>query len=108
MAPPGAAWRSGCMFNEIIRRQGIALDPARIEARLDEMAGAYGDAAALKRAYRQNADAMRQVESMALEDQVVDWILAHAKVQRRRPRLQGSDEVRGLIRAPALEMPAGH
>ena len=71
----------GLIFNDIIRRQGLALDPARTEARLDEMAGAYGDAAALKRAYRQNADALRQVESIALEDQVVDWILAHAKVR---------------------------
>jgi trigger factor len=44
------------------------------------MVGAYGDATALKRAYLQNADAMRQVESLTLEDQVVDWILAHAKV----------------------------
>jgi hypothetical protein len=34
----------------------------------------------MKRAYMQNADAMRQVESLALEDQAVDWILAHAKV----------------------------
>jgi trigger factor len=45
------------------------------------MVGAYGDAAAMKRAYQQNADAMRQVESLALEDQVVDWILDHAKVR---------------------------
>ena len=37
----------------------------------------------LKRAYLQNADAMRQVESLALEDQVVDWILAHAKVHEK-------------------------
>ena len=44
------------------------------------MVSAYGDAAAMKRAYLQNADAMRQVESLALEDQAVDWILAHAKV----------------------------
>ena len=44
------------------------------------MVGAYGDAAAMKRAYQKNADAMRQVESLALEDQVVDWILSHAKV----------------------------
>jgi trigger factor len=50
---------------------------------LDEMVGAYGDAAALKRAYQQNADAMRQVESLALEDQVVDWILEHAKVREK-------------------------
>jgi trigger factor len=70
----------GLLFNDIIRREKITLDPARSNARLDEMVGAYGDAAALKRAYQQNADAMRQVDSLALEDQVVDWILAHAQV----------------------------
>ena len=70
----------GLLFNDIIRRENIVLDPARSSARLDEMVGAYGDGAALKRAYLQNPDAMRQVESLALEDQVVDWVLAHAKV----------------------------
>jgi trigger factor len=70
----------GLIFNDVIRREGIVLDPQRLDARLDEMVGAFGDPVALKRAYQQNADAMRQVESLALEDQVVDWILAHAKV----------------------------
>jgi trigger factor len=71
----------GLLFNDVIRREKLVLDPKRTNERLDEMVGAYGDAAALKRAYQQNADAMRQVESLALEDQVVDWILAHAKVR---------------------------
>jgi len=73
----------GLIINDVIRRENIVLDPQRSNARLDEMVGAYGDAAALKRAYQQNADAMRQVESLALEDQVVDWILDHAKVQQK-------------------------
>ena len=73
----------GLLFNDVIRRENVVLDPKRANARLDEMVGAYGDAAALKRAYQQNADAMRQVESLALEDQVVDWVLAHAKVHER-------------------------
>jgi trigger factor len=73
----------GLLVNDLIRREQIVLDPARSNARLDEMVGAYGDAAALKRAYLQNADAMRQVQSLALEDQAVDWILAHAKVHQR-------------------------
>ncbi len=51
----------GLLVNDIIRRESIVLDPKRSNARLDEMVGAYGDAAALKRAYLQNADAMRQV-----------------------------------------------
>jgi len=73
----------GLIFNDVIRRENLVVDPERANARLDEMVGAYGDAAALKRAYQQNADAMRQVESLALEDQVVDWILAHAKVHEK-------------------------
>ena len=71
----------GLIFNDVIRRENLIVDPKRANERLDEMVGAYGDPAAMKRAYQQNADAMRQVESLALEDQVVDWILAHAKVR---------------------------
>ncbi len=71
----------GLLFNELIRRERIELDPARTAQRLDEMVGAYGDGEALKRAYRQNAEAMRQIENLALEDQAVEWILAHAQVR---------------------------
>jgi trigger factor len=70
----------GLLLNEVIRKENLIVDRARVNARLDEMVGAYGDAAAMKRAYLQNADAMRQIEGLTLEDQAVDWILAHAKV----------------------------
>jgi trigger factor len=70
----------GLLLNDIIRREKIVVDRARVNERLDEMVNAYGDAAAMKRAYMANADAMRQVENLALEDQAVDWVLLHAKV----------------------------
>jgi trigger factor len=70
----------GLLLNDVIRRENLVADRARVNERLDEMVAAYGDAAAMKRAYMQNAEAMRQVESLALEDQAVDWILEHAKV----------------------------
>jgi trigger factor len=70
----------GLLLNDVIRRENLIVDRARVNERLDEMVAAYGDAAAMKRAYLQNAEAMRQVEGLALEDQAVDWILAHAKV----------------------------
>jgi len=73
----------GLLINEIIRREKIVVDPARSNARLDEMVGGYGDAAAIKRAYLQNPEAMRQVENLALEDQVVDFILTHAQVHEK-------------------------
>lgn len=70
----------GLILGDIIKRQNMRVDPARASARLEEMVGAYGDAEAVKRAYLQNPDAMRQIETLALEDQVVDWVLTHAKV----------------------------
>jgi trigger factor len=81
VAPARRRVALGLLFNDIIRREQLVVDPKRADARLDEMVGAYGDPAALKRAYQQNPDAMRQVESLALEDQVVDWVLEHGKVR---------------------------
>jgi len=70
----------GLLLNDVIRKENLVVDRARVNERLDEMVSSYGDAGAMKRAYMQNAEAMRQVESLALEDQAVDWILEHAKV----------------------------
>jgi trigger factor len=70
----------GLLLNDVIRKENLVIDRARVNERLDEMVSAYGDAEAMKRAYLQNAEAMRQVESLALEDQAVDWITEHAKV----------------------------
>jgi trigger factor len=80
VAPARRRVAIGLIFNDIIRREKLVVDRKRAIARLDELVGAYGDPAALKSAYQQNPDAMRQVESLALEDQVVDWVLEHAKV----------------------------
>ena len=71
----------GLLLNDVIRTQNLVVDRTRVNQRLDEMVSSYGDAAAMKRAYLQNAEAMRQVEGLALEDQAVDWILSHAKVR---------------------------
>ena len=73
----------GLLLNDVIHKENLVVDRARVNERLDEMVSAYGDAGAMKRAYLQNAEAMRQVESLALEDQAVDWILAAQLVALR-------------------------
>ncbi len=70
----------GLILADIIKRQNLRVDPVRVEARLDEMIGAYGDTAKIRQSYLQNPEAMRQVENLALEDQVTDWILANARI----------------------------
>jgi trigger factor len=70
----------GLILADIIKRQQIIVDPVRAEARLDEMIGSYGDPAAIKQSYKQNPEAMRQVENLALEDQVTDWVMANVTI----------------------------
>jgi len=70
----------GMLFGELIKSGGLKLDRERVEGRLAELAGSYPDPEAILKAYRQNAEAMRQVENMVLEDQVVDYLLERARV----------------------------
>ena len=70
----------GLLISELVKSSGLKLDRARVDARLGELAATYPDPDTILTAYRQNPDAMRQVENMVLEDQVVDYLLERAQV----------------------------
>ena len=70
----------GLLLNEAIRKAGIQVDAAQVQARLDDLVAGFEDAAAARRQYTENEGAMRQLQMMVLEDQVVDHIVSAAKV----------------------------
>jgi trigger factor len=70
----------GMLIGEVIKTRGIELDRAKVDERLAEMAASYPDPDSILKAYRQNPEALRQVETMVLEDQVIDYLLARAQV----------------------------
>ena len=70
----------GLVIGELLRGADLKVDRARVQARLREIAGSYPNPDEMLRSYLQNADAMRQVESAVLEEQLVDWIVERAKV----------------------------
>ena len=70
----------GLLVGELIRSRGIALDRPRVEERLADLAAGYPDPEPVLKVYRQNADALRQIENSVLEDQAVDHLLERAKV----------------------------
>jgi trigger factor len=73
----------GLLINELIRAQKIETDKALLQARLEDLASQYPEPDKILQAYRQNAEALRQVEMAVLEDQVVDWLIAQASVTER-------------------------
>jgi trigger factor len=70
----------GLLMGEIVRTQQLKLDRSRVAARLDSVVSAYPDPDGMRRQYLQSREAMQQIESAALEDQALDWLLAQAKV----------------------------
>lgn len=73
----------GLLINEIIKNEKIELDRSKVNGRLQDMVASYDNPQEMMRAYQQNEQAMRQVEMLVLEDQVVDWLLARAKLNEQ-------------------------
>jgi trigger factor len=72
----------GLLMSQIVQNEQIKLDRDRVQTRLSDLVAGYPEEQQQEalRAYQQNQDAMRQVESAALEDQVVDWVLGRANI----------------------------
>ncbi|HUA89330.1 MAG TPA: trigger factor [Steroidobacteraceae bacterium] len=70
----------GLLISQIVQSQGMSVDRDRVRARLTELVESYPDPEQARRAYLQNQDAMRQIESAALEEQVIDWVVGQAQV----------------------------
>ena len=73
----------GLLMGHIVQTQGLKVDRARLNERLDELVASYPNPDEARRAYQQNPEAMRQLESAVLEDQVVDWALGSARIAER-------------------------
>ena len=71
------------LIAHIVQTQGMQVDRERVQARVAALVEGYPNPEEARRAYLQNRDAMRQLESVALEDQVVDWLLERARITDR-------------------------
>lgn len=72
--------RMGLILRSIIEKHTMQVDFDRLEAELDSMAQTYEHPDEVKQYYRGNPQFMGMLESMVLENQVVDLILEKAQV----------------------------
>ncbi len=73
----------GLLVGEIVRQQGLKVDRARVEEKLEAVSASYPDAQEARRQYLASREAMEQLESSALEDQALDWALTQVKIVDR-------------------------
>ena len=70
----------GLLMGQIVKTEGIPVDRQRVQVRIEELGASYPNPEEARRAYQHNPEALRQIESVVLEDQVIDWVLERAKV----------------------------
>ncbi len=73
----------GLLLSQVVQTQGLKVDRERVRVRLEGLVADYPNPDEARRAYQQSPDAMREIESAVLEDQVVDWVLSQARVTER-------------------------
>jgi trigger factor len=72
--------RLGLLVGELVRTQNLQPRQDQIRKRLEELAQSYEKPAEVIQWYLGNRQRLAEVETMVMEDNVVDWVLQRAKV----------------------------
>ena len=70
----------GMVIGEVIKLSGIRVDQEKVSERLATMAQDYEDPDEFVRYYQSNPQMLRGVETLVMEDMVVDWVAEQASV----------------------------
>jgi trigger factor len=70
----------GLIVAELVRREGLQAKPEQIKSVIQDYAESYERPEEVMRWYYQSQDRLREVESLVLENNVVQWVLGRAKV----------------------------
>jgi trigger factor len=73
----------GLMLGQIVAENKIQLDDARLHSTLKTLAASYEHPEDVLRWYYTHPEELRDIQSVALEDQVVDWLLERAQVSEQ-------------------------
>jgi len=73
--------RLGILLGATVKKLGLAADSDRVRALIDEMAAAYDDAEQVVNFYYSNDENLKQVEALAVEEQVAEKLLESAKAK---------------------------
>lgn len=71
----------GLILAEVVKANGLQAKPEQVRAMVEEHAQSYEQPGQVVKWYYQSPERLRDIESMVLEDNVVAWALATAKVQ---------------------------
>lgn len=78
----------GLILSEVVRENDVKPDADRVRERIEKMAASYEQPEAFKQWYYSSRERMQQIESMVLEEQVVELLLEGADTKDETISLQ--------------------
>lgn len=73
----------GLIVAELVRAKALQVKPEQVRAVVDEFAATFEDPQEVVRWYYGHPEQLAQAEALAMENNVVDWVLAHAQVSEK-------------------------
>lgn len=80
----------GLIIGEVVSEQKLQVNSQLVDQRIQQLASQYADRDQVIQYYQSNNQARASVESLVMEDQVVDWILEQVKKKEEK---QSFDEI---------------
>jgi trigger factor len=71
----------GLVIAEVVKANGIEVDRGRVRGAVEDMASTYEDPQEVVDFYYSSKDHLASVESLTLENQVVDWLMTQVTVE---------------------------
>jgi len=73
----------GLLINAAVEKFEVKADQAKVDSLIEDMASTYQDPEQVKEYYKNNKEQLAQLEALAVEEQVVEELLAQAKVSEK-------------------------
>ena len=73
----------GLIIGEVVRRNNIRVDPERVRRTVETFASSYENPDEVVRWYYENPGALSTAQSVALEEQVMEWVLDRVAVEEK-------------------------
>lgn len=75
--------RLGLVVGEVVQKNNLAAKPDQVKNYLEELSKSYDDPASVMAWYFSDRKRLADVEAAVLEDNVMEWVLAHANVANK-------------------------
>jgi len=90
----------GLLVNAIVEQKALTVDAELVKGKITEMASSYEEPEQVINYYYSNEEQLNQIQNLVLEEQVIDTILADAKVTTEA---MGYDEAIKPVAPPEIE-----